>query len=260
MEKAVVFRNNNIGEYMKTSIISVPGQFVKEGLQNIGIEEGRIIITGNPAHDILVKMRKDSKIVARKELSAIADFKMPKSIIVFCTECIDEIYGEEYFDFLHEKLKCVFDKLPDNYVVIIKLHPREDKKNIEKLYSVFNNHRYILLKSCDTPLLLRSADLVIAHFSAIILEAILVEAPILRINFKLDKKYSDLIPNFDLVVAQNINDFSRKMDKILADPLYRNTSLQLLKEWSHKHSSIQDGQATERVTALIKQIVKSNTR
>lgn len=257
MKKAVLFQEATIGKYLSNSIIGVSGYSVKEQLINEGINSARIHIVGNPLHDKMLNFIKISRIEAIRSLQSVLPFSSNIQIITYCTEVVEEIYGSYYNSYLNEELKRIFDDLPDNIKIVIKLHPRESQKERKALKDLFYGDRYYVIENIDLPLLLRASLLMITHVSATILDAILLNTPILRINIQHDKQYDPIVPNLDIVTSYSFDDFNIKLNKLINGKDYRNKALQSLREWIKNYSAYSDGDSTARIKQLIAEIVET---
>lgn len=256
--RAYLFAGTTIGTYLDNSIIAVQGEKIKNILIEKGISPSRIVITGNPLYDRYFALQNLPRIKAREAHGILSDNN--SKILVYCTEKIECIYGDDYLDEINSILKGLFDSLNNDIKVIVKLHPAETEAQKKRFRQQFEGDRYIVVENVDLGNLFRSASLVIAHFSAIIMESIAVGTPVLMIDLNCDSMRHVYIPYHELVVAQTGEQLYFKTRKLLDDEQYIQNAMQILTKWVLSYIDCSDLKSTKRVVDLINKIASGQYR
>lgn len=181
---------NKIYEFLPQKIF-VMDKIAKEELIKDGIEENKIIITGQPHFDIV-----------RKKYDSLQNKKIDKDIvnIVFVSEPISRDYdkGQEkkkywgyneisVFDTLYQAL-VEFAKIEKRKVrLMIRPHPREDTRIWNEIVKSKKAPYIELICDAETDSfeLLRETDLVCGMSSMFLLEAVICEVPVISIQIGL---------------------------------------------------------------------------
>ena len=260
--RAYYYNGNTIGTYLPNSFIAVQGNAIKRKLIDNGIDSSRITVTGNPLFDKYFALRKITRKEAMLSINS-SDFTTSDiheyKIIVYCTEVIEYIYGKDYLYKINTTLKATFDSLCNNIKIVIKLHPAESKESKKYYKELFNGDRYFIVEDINLGNLFRSASLMIAHFSATIMETIAVGTPVLMIDINCDNSRHEYIPYHDMVVAQTEEQIVYKINNLLYNGKYIQDAMNLLDEWIISYLDLPDNSvSTRRVADLIRKIGKGN--
>jgi hypothetical protein len=200
------FENTN-GDLILPNKIWLIDERAKQIAIDQGIDEKRIIISGNPYHDWLIKWKPNmskSEFIKIADLSSINNF-----ILVFAPDPLSNINGMLKFGFdeysalsiLIEFFKINSNELKD-WTVLIKAHPNQNRDEINKLI-LLNTSFHLLSENIDTNATLFYANIVMGFFSSILIEADIMNKKVLRfINNKL--KYDPILElNIGTIVDTN---------------------------------------------------------
>ena len=151
-----------------------------------------------------------------------------------------------------------------SYLLLIKLHPLEEGIAEKKLNFKSRNLRLVqteelLQKGLDIYELLPSIDLLITDYSSVYLDFLILNRPIVFINYDL-RKYSDVrglllepyhfwTPGFEV---KSFNDLIWSINNSFTDDPFQNKRLEL-RNLFHKY---QDGKSTERVIHFLEKLMK----
>lgn len=167
------------GMYYEDNYVFCIGDSSKRIMEAFGKNPKYIYKIGNPFYDTL-KNKTNSNI--NKKLLSHNKFTNNK-VITYFTEMIQEVNGEDYFDKVNSVIKSVFDNLDFDITVIIKPHPRENEYFIKKLINHFKGVRYFVDLKTESNTLISESILSIAHNSTILFNALIINKPIISINF-----------------------------------------------------------------------------
>ena len=195
---------NKEGEVILPNQIWVIDERAKQIAIENGIDKNKIIICGNPYHDLLLKWKPNfskSQFINLARIINIREF-----ILVFAPDPLSNINGMSKFGFdefsVLSTLVTFFNrnsKELEKWVVLIKAHPNQ---NCDKIKNIITNNSnfYLLPEDINTNATLFYADIVMGFFSSILIEANIMKKKVLRfINIELqDDPIRDL--NVGLIV------------------------------------------------------------
>jgi len=257
LEKTVFFRGWVLGSYHREAMIAVPDQDVRRLLCDNGIADDRIIVTGDPSLDRLFEVRGRSPSSLRSELDPALGILHEDRIVIFCTELIQDIYGHDFLKSVLGKLGRSFDDLPENIRVVIKFHPREPEP-IRALYEeIFRGRRYVFLTNTDLFRLLRSADLVLGFYSKVLIDAALLDVPVLSLRICDDGAPVRFGRVTEWTHILSEDEIAGKIKAALFDESFRRSLVSFLSTWRNRAGYLLDGKNCDRVTELIVQRLHS---
>jgi hypothetical protein len=190
--RALIFSGEVPGSYALNSKVFVMSESVRRKLISQGISPERLYITGLPAE--VVPGDDQGRLAARESLLEELNIDKHSRLVILFTECIQYVYGEEYALSFYTKICQVFNELPDDIIVLIKLHPRESREVGQAIEGTFSASRFKVLRDVDAGNLFAIADLCLAHFSRVLIEAAVRKIRFLSINWVNDRKHTFLLP------------------------------------------------------------------
>lgn len=217
---------------------AVLNEIIRDKLLLRGIDAEYINVTGQPAFDKLKIERPYNKITSLRDRLKI---RKEHKIVMWASP------GNKDQSAILDKL-IEIEKKNDNIQLIIKLHPNESgelQKNIVRakrsktLVMDSNLHELILL-----------SNLVITEFSAVGLEAIFLDRPLLTINLFNIKGQIPYAESGAAIEVQNLNKLEDEMNNIL----YNHETQRKLGLCRRRYNN--DGKAAMRVYNLIEEIFR----
>lgn len=219
--------------------------------EGFGISTGKVVPTGIPRTDVFFD--DEYKKLAQEKFYAEHPTFKGKKIVLFAPTFRGMVketafYPTEMFD-----LNTVCEKLPDNYVFIVKHHPFvSDKQPIPEKYK----NRIIDLSE-DTELndLLFVTDAIITDYSSLVFEASLLNIPMIFYVFDLEKYINDRDFYFDFkLYAPGKIVYSQEQ---LIDVIDREDyCTEKIKPFADMFFDYRDGKSTDRVVKLIYDCLK----
>jgi hypothetical protein len=171
-----------------------------------GIDDAKIIISGNPYHDWLRNWTPSvNKETFLKEVGI-----QNKKILVYAPDPLSNVNGTEVYGFdefsATSELVELFDNHPEElnqWIVLVKAHPNQDR-NI--LYKIIEKHAAfsLLPEEIDANTLIYYSDVVMGFFSSFLIEASVMQKPVLRYIVK-KFKYD---PIAELKIGTIVNKYS----------------------------------------------------
>lgn len=149
-----------------------------------GLDESRILITGNPYHRWLSCWKPS---VSKKQFKhAIGMNDLNKKILLYAPDPLSNVNGMHVFGFdeisaTKEMIEAFSDESNINHkwICLIKAHPNQD---LNKLKPLINKNRMfkLLPPEIDTNTCMYYADVVIGFFSSFLIEADIMKKTVLR--------------------------------------------------------------------------------
>ncbi len=190
--QAEVYASNPIHPYLPDQIL-VMDALAKELLQNDGIEEERIVITGQPHFDTVQYKFNQAESVYDRERWNVVYVSEP---IIQDYDHNDQTssywgYNEKtIFQFLYSNLEQLAQDFLCEIRLIIRPHPRENAQNWIRVIEKLNNRKISV--ECNTTddsfSVMKSADLVCGMSSMFLLESVICEKPVLSIEIGLKRE------------------------------------------------------------------------
>ena len=165
---------------------------------------GNILNTGNYYH---IYLKKWKPINTKKELLEKVGIQLSKKkICVYGPDPLSNKVKVNEFDFdeleATKHLSKIAEELKETHQFILNPHPNQ---NLEKISKLCGNHMLLITQPIDVNSLIYYADVVLGFFSSFLVEATILNKPVLR--FFLNKKMSDPFEKMNigkLVYPENI--------------------------------------------------------
>jgi len=249
---ALFFDGYLYGSFHEEALITVSARQQREHLLNSGILAERIVATDNPAHDALYEIKNISMEAAKSKVMQELNWDVGKKLICYCTERIQDIYGDEYLERINQSLLDAFEGLPEDCYVVIKLHPKEDSRSIGQYNQWFKGTRYKVLRDTDLPRLLYISNLVLGHFSQTLITSALLGSPTLSLHLIKDDERMVFGVSKDILYVANEIEIHEKISRIILDQEFRAAHSKALHNWITEQSFQVDGQSAYRIADVIK--------
>lgn len=236
--------------------IAVWGNYMSNLLHDWNCPQEHIAVTGYPAYDRLTRLES-------KDIKHFADelgFDSDKRIVVYMTgnPAVEfKLTPQEQLETARALLLAA-KKLSD-VVLIIKVHQYDEIEAYERLQSRLNAEAYsLVLKHCDTTLLIATSDAVIAKGSSTQLEAAIAGKPIIMINFSdrpdmFEFKQYDIGPYID-----DVSEISNAVKTVLYDEEARKQMAEARETFVDEWANGADGRASKRLANLLKRLAREH--
>jgi len=149
-----------------------------------GIDENKLFISGNPYHNWVIKWRPN---IERKDFYKNLGLNGGIKYILFAPDPLSNVNGIESFGFdeyiaSKRMIECVESstvEFKNSHHFLIKMHPNQ---SVDKIMRVFHGYKNftILPLEIDANKSIYFADLVIGFFSSLLIEAALMNKPVIR--------------------------------------------------------------------------------
>ena len=236
--------------------ICVSDDFVREEMKKEGIPAHKIIVTGNPYFDGLLKETEKYSSGARKDFLAKLGNHFDPLIVTFLSQGIDRLFGASVKDpgFLgftqFDALKLLITGLEKfygnkNVILVIRPHPKEDISTYRNFEKKQGNIRIIVDNNDDARKILAISDIVAGMFSIMLVEAYILGKKILSIQPCLLGENPFILSRMNIVKnAGNLEELGEQL----------NQRAENIKDKRNKLDFIMPGESTGRVIDFIKKV------
>jgi len=240
-----VINNNSTPEYGAASNIAIFGEFTKNILLKRGISKKKIVITGNPLFDKLINFTYNKKEILKK-----LELNPAKKIIVFASQPLPDLEERKrIFIAVTEVLKTIHD-----VQIVVKPHPAEMEDFYKNIDIPNTADSVIITKKVDLYGLLYSCDLLITGFSTTALEAMILNKPVITVNFS---GKSDIMPYAKSGAAIGVykeEDLLNAVRNIINNEGVVEKLTNNRRQFVYEHAFKTDGNASKRVLNYIEQL------
>ena len=193
------YYQNKDHAFLPTKIL-VMDDLAKQKAVEEGLEESRILITGQPYFETIKNALNNISKKDIDELHKKLEIQKDDYVIVFASEPISKTYHEaddsNHFWGYTERtiLRSLLDALTElapkknkTAKVIIRPHPKEDKENFNDIVAVYEGNGISLAidESTDSSLLIAASDLVCGMSSMFLIESAVFGKPVISVQIGL---------------------------------------------------------------------------
>lgn len=251
LHSGMVGRNYECPDFLVDKI-AVPGDFAREILKNCGVDEKKLVVTGYPSYDALVHAEGhfQRNVICRK-----FGLDPRRSILVFTTENLPIRESELLARAVYSAVKG-FPSLQ----FIVKVHPSESELSIYSKLAKELDLQAVITRDASIYEVLYVCDLVVTGFSATALDAMMLNKPVVTINFT---GLKDPLPFADDGAAIGVYEertLKSAIEAALYDEILKKKLRRKQKEFVFRHSYSKDGRATIRVVDLIEKMTSTAVR
>ena len=221
-----------------------------EVMRRLGYEENRLEVTGGTRYDHFKSMNSDNskKILEKNFLIS----KEKKLIVVAMSRWHgnDENWISDFIKFCNK----------NNFEIIIKIHPtykvasqNVSEKKIELISSKCEKMKYMITNDLELSTLLSASDVVLTDWSSVGLEAILLDKPLLQVNFT-NEEIETYVRYFDFGASIHITNY-KELENITNQILIEEKNLEQLKlgrkKITEQYNFRNDGKAAQRIYEIL---------
>lgn len=238
--------------FLSVDKAAVFGNYTKRLLVRLGVEEKKLIVTGQPRFDHLV--RNDQKDAKERVVKAIR-IPFGRKIILFTSQpnAPAAFFSETVRRKAIETIYRLAAELKDA-VLVVKPHPDERSKFHHQLGKKLKQYNvFITQKRANTQDLIKACDILITFHSTTALEAILAGKPVIIVNFFGNDKLF-YVESGAAIEACSQKEAQEKIKAVLCD---ENTQQELrVGRESFVNECIfnADGKATQRLINLMQEM------
>ena len=190
------------GSLILPSTLFIMDEFAKREMRDLGMEENRLVVTGQPFFDYV---RESGDRYSAEDIRNLRRTLMggkPGVLIVFASQPISKLYrenglGEDYWGYTEKTilgniahcLDVLAESSDSAITLVVRLHPKEDVVSQEgERPGERGGIRWVFDRDTDSNLLLKASDLVIGMFSMVLLEAAILGKNFLSVQIGLKRE------------------------------------------------------------------------
>ncbi len=210
--------------------------------------EKDVIISGQPRYDILARA---SEVFDREETFRKLDLELGKKLLVWTTNTriLSTQENQRDINIVYRVIKL----LDNDIQLVVKLHPIENQK--APLFRKGKSFRPIIVGGVTiTPRLLSAADIVLSLASTTVQEAIMLNKPVIVMDFGGKLASSPYIESGAAIAVYEEDSLIAAIKDILYDEEVQRKLGDARKRFVHEHGYLQNGQASKTVADLIIQM------
>ncbi len=221
-----------------------------EVLKEMGHPLNQLEITGNPRYDYLKNIdHKEQRKFLESEYGICNNKKLVVVGLTLWYEN-DEIWMSNLIKFCND----------NNIEIVIKVHPfykiifqDVHKQKIHEIKKSCKKQKYLITYDIEPSILLSASDLVVSDFTNLGIEAILLEKPLITVNFTKDpiEKLRSNFPYESSVYTSDYKLLEKYILEILKEKKHIDKMRQKWTESIKKFNLFNDGQAAQRIFELM---------
>lgn len=243
------FRRFDYGDLNLADLLCVTGDAERRAIQGHLHDLNKAIVVGNPALDHLAAHMEalPSAQVCREE--SAQTLRIPSNLrwVVYTTGYINTFM----FDGLLEALAV----LPDIHV-IVKVHPGESAAFYsQRVPAIWRDRVTVTHTELDLHRLLRASDVVVSYVSTTLLEAMMLERPVVTVNFSPQENPLSLLA-YGVTEGHTVGELRAQVARALDDPAWRDELLQRQQRFVSDYAYRNDGQAARRAVDAIERFMR----
>lgn len=236
------------------------GKHHYESFVERGVSPAQLAVVGSPAHDLIFDRLQGRTPGTASEIKVGFGIHPDRRVFLFCTQpvAVDGLCTPEEQRSLTERVIKACNRFHD-YVLIVKLHPRESAQQYAWLLRYPNSACVYLFTETDADLydLLHISDIMITQSSSTGLDALLFGRDMVIIDVLMRVK--DAMGYVATGAALNVNDTDALVDTLTGLIENEETKKALARQRQKFIASCIDhfdGQATERVLGLMERMLR----
>lgn len=252
------FRDPHNGRAILPTRIAIMDQIARKDMLEEGFPDEILEVTGNPFFDSLSIKANEFDTEKRNDLRnklGLSDY----FVVTFFSGPVEASFGNRYgfnerdsFRTLLESLSRFPDSERERIKVVLKMHPREDPKNLDGVVSDYPQLK-IIKDSSDTREVVLTSDVNTSYFSTVLYESISMGKIALAIQPGVSPenerqlfthKFREYIP-----ILRNSEALYQQINNIKNDPTYKEEMVRKM------GNVLSDGKSGERVKSLIYRLI-----
>ena len=226
--------------------ISVPGDFIKDLVINCGVDEERIVVTGRPTYDALIRAEEkfDKTGICRR-----LGLDPSKKILVYCTENLPLTETQRMAYAICNAVKDFLDVQS-----IIKVHPSELSLSVYDTVLKQVGIRALVTKEANIYEVLYVCDLMMTGYSTTALDAMILDKPVITLNLTGLKDPIPFAESGAAIGVYNEKDLIRAIKNGLYDDSTKERLRRDREKFVYEQTYLRDGKATERIVNLTEEM------
>lgn len=232
--------------------LAVYGDYSKNVLETFSYPLDRLVVTGHPDYDVLVKLE---NFLDKKKIVADLGINSNHKIITFTTQSLWSMKSREKI------FRAVVNATKDlqDTTLLIKPHPSEDEAwHKELLKELGANNAVVVDRHYCTPKTLFVCDLMITSYSTTAMEAMVLNKPVITIDLEDETENFPYAKSGATIGVFDAVDLLPAINDVFTNEHVRRKLAENRKNFLSNHIFKTDGLASDRIVKLISGIVASD--
>ncbi|MFN8632549.1 MAG: CDP-glycerol glycerophosphotransferase family protein [Chloroflexota bacterium] len=173
----------------EAKLFAVMGEAFREQFVTQGVRGKRIVVTGHPTHDAVFRRAATFDAEARRRTRATHGLSMARTLVLYATQPVlwRKVLTKAALERNVRAMAAAVARQP-GCELVLKLHPREDPADYA--FCATLDPPVTVIAQAEMPELIAASDLFISSSSSTVLLAMMLDRPIVTVNF-------DAVPHFD---------------------------------------------------------------
>jgi hypothetical protein len=234
-------------------LFAVMGEAFRDQFLAQGVRGKQIVVCGHPTHDTVYQRARTVDAAERATIRDQYGLSQDRTIVLYATQPVlwRKVISRETLERNVRAIAATVSQQP-GCELVLKLHPREDAADYAFCAEMDPPVR--VLTQAEMPDLIAASDLFISSSSSTVLLAMMLDRPILTVNF-------DAVPHFDqfepiggTIHVRSYEAFAAAFERLLSDETARATLARQRADVIARYTRF-DGRAAERIAGLIVEAV-----
>jgi hypothetical protein len=234
-------------------LFAVMGEAFRDQFKTQGVRGKRIEVCGHPTHDAVYQRAQSVDAAERARIRASYGLPADRTVVLYATQPVlwRKVMTREALERNVRAMAATVAEQPA-CELILKLHPREDAADYAFCRDLDPPVR--VLTQAEMPDLIAASDLFISSSSSTVLLAMMLDRPIVTVNF-------DQVPHFDqfegiggTVHVRTHEDFALALRRLLTDDESRAALARQRADVIARYTRF-DGRAAERIAGLLAEAI-----
>lgn len=234
---------------------AVWGKFCRQWHVDRGVKEDALVVTGNPRFDTIRSRREGW----RERICSELGIDPGRGLVLMATEWFSaggaRGTNEMEEDYIRLCLKGLSGRRDSQ--VVVKLHPAYQEKYEEMVRAIAEEeHAQIMVARDYLWDLIEMSQAVVIQNSTVGLEAMILGKPVIVVNPGGRARRSVYVREGAALEACNPEELVASLNQAIGDTEFRSHLLAVAERFVESYAYVQDGKASERVAALIAEILR----
>jgi hypothetical protein len=230
-------------------LFAVMGEAFRDQFVRQGVRDKRITVTGHPTHDAVFRRAETVDAAERAAIRGRYDLAPGRTVVLYATQPVlwRKVMSREALERNVRAIAAAVAARP-GCELIVKLHPREDPADYEFCATLDPPVR--IIAQAEMPDLIAACDLFISSSSSTVLVAMMLDRPIITVNF-------DAVPHFDqfesiggTVHVRTLEQFAAALSRLLEDDAAAASLRRQRQDVLARYTRF-DGHAADRIAGLL---------
>lgn len=238
------YNRNKKHPYLPYRIL-VMNEYAKQQIINEGINEEKIIVSGQPYFDYLIEKQENTDKCKITDLKKALCKNEDTVLVTYVSEPISKTYNENdesehYWGYTERTIfkqffniiNTIAEAYKINIKLIIRLHPKEDDNNYDDIIDYIDSKYISILtdKKIDGFNLMCASDLICGMSSMFLIEAAIIRKPIVSMQMGLKRENSFILHKKGILKSILYEkDLEKKLKKILIEHQFEDGSFKVEK-------------------------------